>query len=106
MQFIEGAPAIKMASQQSPVLYQENEIIGYKDNICMEIWKVLQEQMKQSTSVRFANLTKNEVEKIAAARTSKHTDHQTHWGVKIFRGKQLLTIIFVIISYNTFEIFG
>ena len=36
---------------------------------------------------RFPVLLKDEVDQLAGARTSKNTDEQTKWGVRIFRGE-------------------
>ena len=38
-------------------------------------------------TTRFADLSAEDVDKLAEARTSKNTNVQTKWGVKIFRGK-------------------
>ena len=38
-------------------------------------------------TTRFADLSAEEVDKLAEARTSKNTNVQTKWGVKIFRGE-------------------
>ena len=41
----------------------------------------------ETETTRFADLSAEEVDKVAEARTRKNTNLQTKWGVKIFRGK-------------------
>lgn len=37
---------------------------------------------------RFTSMTEDEIDDLVNARMAKNTNHQTKWGIKIFRGKQ------------------
>ena len=123
-------PICHTSKMAEPVVYSVNEVVGYKDRLCLitaitktqggkhELEKVqdvvlvecfsdelfgedvaggmeegggkVQENPRPAApateTTRFADLSA-EIDKLAEARTSKNTNVQTKWGVKIFIGK-------------------
>ena len=126
-----------------PVVYSVNEVVGYKDRLCLitaitktqagfnrytledidsedaflahkhelaraqdvivvgafgeelftdqpgQVQGTVEPPAAAKQSTRFADLTEEEVDRLAEARTSKNTNIQTKWGVKIMTGNLL-----------------